>query len=100
MTALVLYPMAVGLMLVGAVLAWPIARRVGERQPDRLHWEPITTRDSAGRRWVPVPPRPARVSLRARAAGWWVATAPRDPHTTVRLAMVGTGRSWMDGATA
>jgi len=81
MTALVLYPIAIALVAVGGVLTWPVARRVGERRPDRLHWEPVDT--GVIRRWVPVKPRPARVTLRARLAGWWAATAPRDPHRAV-----------------
>jgi len=98
MTALVLYPIAIALVAVGGLLTWPVARRVGERRPDRLHWEPVDT--DLIRRWVPVKPRPARAALYARLAGWWASCAPRDPHTQVRLAMVGTGRRWMDGATA
>lgn len=96
MTALVLVPMTVLVMLFGAVFAWPIARRVGERHPDRLYWAPVDT--GLTRRWVPVKPRPARVTLRARLAGWWAATAPRDVHAPVRAAMRGGGRRpvWMD----
>jgi hypothetical protein len=100
MTALALYPVAVGLMLVGAALAWPVARRVGERRPDGLYWQPVGSPHDPGRRWVPVQPRPARMTvLRAQLAGWWATTTPRDPHRPVHQAMIGTGRSpsWMSG---
>lgn len=51
------------------------------------HWEPVDT--ALIRRWVPVKPRPARVSLRTRLAGWWAECAPRDPDAQVRQAMRG-----------
>lgn len=96
-----LLPLVVGGVL-GGFLVWPVARRIGERDPDRLYWVPVSDPQNTGRRWVPVQPRPARVSLRARAAvGWaqfWAATAPRDVHAPVRRAMSRPGRRpvWMD----
>lgn len=89
MTTLALYPAAAALVALGGLLVWPVARRFGERDPDRLYWAPVGTRHSGGRRWVPVQPRPARVSLRTRLAGWWADCAPRDPHFEVRQAMRG-----------
>lgn len=71
LSVLVLFPITVGLLFTGGLIVWPVARRVGERQPDQLYWVPVSDPHSTGRQWVPVEPRPARVALPARLAGWW-----------------------------
>ena len=97
------------LLFIGGALAWPIARRIGERRPEPWLWEPVDTHDSLGRRWRPVVPKPTwrarlrarrastghhaappRPTLRARLHAWWASTAPRDPDAPVRAAMAGS----------
>ena len=90
MTALILFTFAVALVLTGGLLAWPVARRVGERNPDRLYWVPVDT--DVIRQWVPVQPPPPRIPWRTRVSDWWATSAPRDPHAVVRLAMAGPSR--------
>jgi len=101
--------MATGLMFAGGALAWPIARRIGERRPDPMLWVPVQT--SAGRAWrraTPPPPpllRRWRATLgtramvaAARARAWWDSTAPRDVHAPVRAALsarAGTPPPWL-----
>jgi hypothetical protein len=62
-----LFLMALLLLALGGLLTWPIARRVGERQPHPYLWTPVET--PTGRRWQPAP-EPVHLGLRDRLTLW------------------------------
>lgn len=88
MTALILFPVALTLLILGASLAWPVAYRrghlAGERHAAR---EAAEVRDVYARIQAVRASHtaagayslgPGRPTLRTRARRWWESTAPRD----------------------